>query len=491
MLKENMRPIGHILKLLKISYTELASVIFVERTVVNKWALGKRSFNSSSKHYNNVVDYIIKVNENKNKKTLENFFNTIYPNISKTDSYVRDCLDRFLSSTDMPYNCYGLVNESKNNMFYYNVPIYGNTFGRFSALMQLLDNVIMSDKKEKIILYDNKQFEWIINNDNYSTYFYDKISQILKKEHNIIVISDVHYLEKYHRFSTLMQRFHVYKNLIQYFYISNRNPQMIYSHYLVKGKTIIIGTEMSNGELYTIVLSDIFSVSAAEERIKHQLKHCSLFTRIQNDKERFRVLDNICIAEKTDDLTYLYTPALSFITMSRDLLCKVLQRNKVIGEKKEQILKLHDNHYAISFCKTVTEPQFRQICYLENIKDILSQDEWCLEELSALIGKRITITNEIGIQHIKDTIDLLNKSSNFSIGFLRVRGSNYKNEYTCLCRNNQYLINCQIQSRITHEIYIVNEAIKLMDYEWHNHIPSDYKNNNEVTKKLKQLIENK
>ncbi len=482
----NTRPIGYLLKLMNISYTELAAAIYVERTVVNKWALGKRSFHSGSKHYEEVVDYIIQVNNNKN--ILENFFENIYPNLPKGSTYTKDCINKFLSTYNIEPDVYSLIAEAKNSTVYCNIPIYNNTFGRFSALMQLLNDVKNSEKKQELVLYDNEQFEWISENENYTKNFFNQMIEVLQNGHHVTIILDVHYLESYYKFGLLICQLHLYKNLVEYFFISNKNPRIIYTCYLAKGKAIVMGNRMSNGELYTTVLRDPFSVSAAEEQVKNQLKSCTLYRMIQNDKERFKVFDIIRTLEKTNDLVYLYGSGLSYVTMSRELLSEVLKKNNVTGEKKEQILRLHDNHHALSFNKVSDEPKFRQMCYLENIQDNLLINDIHVNELSVLIGKRIIINKEMHIQHIKDTIRLLEFKGNFKIGLLRINDPYYGSKLSFLCRKNQYYLTCQNQLKITREVYIVNGVIELMDREWHHNLPLEYKDNMKVAQKLQQLL---
>lgn len=490
MKNQKIYPIGYLLKILHISYTDLAKALYLDRTVVNKWALGKRTFNSKSKHYSKVVEYIININEDKNENSLEKFFERIYPDIQKSEMYIKECIDKFLGEPDIISNIGGSIINATDNVIHCSVPVYKTTFGRFAALLDLLDKIILSDSKYELILYDNEQYKWLTEDEYYKIQFKKTMINVLERGHEVTFISEVDYLSQYYQFGKIMEMFYYYSNFNEYYFISNNNAEIIYSYYMVKGEHVIMGNRLINDDLYTISLSDPYSIAACEARVRHHLKFCVIHNTIRNDNDRFQLISLIKKIERTNDISFVYTVGLSFITMSKKLLYDVLKSNKVYGEKRNQILSFIENHEKYVYDKPVSKPAFRKLCYFEDIEQMLVKDNWYLQDLSLLIGKKIFLNQRQIIQHIRDTADLLERKKNFSLGFLRDWDPFYRTKYTILCRKNQYCITCQGHLRMTREVSIINPIIDLFETEWQRNIPYDYKDNNIVSQRLRELIKN-
>lgn len=486
--RKKIYPIGYLLKVLHISYTDLANALYLERTVVNKWALGKRSFNSRSKHYNKVVDYLIQVNLEKKEFALENFFERIYPNMPKSDTYLRDCINRFLGESEFVANVGGAIISTKENVIYCSVPVVQGSFGRFASLLDLLDKTLLTDKKYEISLYDNEQFKWLTSDEYYNIRFQETMIKVLEQGHSVTFISDIDYLKRHHEFSEVMDLFYPYPNFNEYFFFSGNNPEMFYSYYFVKGHRVVIGNRLSNDELYTITFSDPYSVDSCGMRLKNHLRGCVLHKMVKNDDERMELIDLIKKIERTGDTCFIFAIGLAFITMSQELLSDILQTNKIYGEKKEIILSLLQNHENYVYDKYVSETSFRQLCYYNDIEKMLKKDKWYLEDLSLHLGKKIYMNHSQIKRHIYDTADLLEKKKNYSLGFVRENNTNNRTQCSHLCRRNQYAITCRGQLRITREVSIINTISDIFENEWQNNIPLEYKDNVLVAGRLRELV---
>lgn len=490
MKNQKLYPIGYLLKILHVSYTDIANALYLDRTVVNKWALGKRTFNSNSKHYSRVVNYLIQINEAKDENILEKLFDKIYPATTlKNEEYLRDCIHKFLDEPDIFCNTGGSIINTTENVIYCSVPVYKTTSGRFAALMALLNETISSDKKQEIFIYDSEQFNWLTEDNYYNVAFKNSMVNVLKNGHKVTFISEVDYLKRYYVFGSLMETFYPYTNFCEYYFASGETPHMIYSYYLLKGERVVLGNQLSTGELYTIALSDPYSVDSCEARLSHHLNRCVLHKCICNDRDRFQLINLIKVIGRTNDVSFIYAVGLSFVTMDSKLLSDVLQSNKIYGEKREQILDLNRNHQIFVYNKSALNPALRHVCYYDDVESMLTSEMWYLEALSLHIGKKIYLDRKQVIRHILATAELLEQSEIFSLGFLRDSETGYRSTHGILCRRNQYCISCHGQLRITREVSIVNATIDLMKNEWSQNIPSEYKDNHIVAKRLRELVD--
>lgn len=484
-MKNNGKPIAFLLKMLNISYTELANAISVERSVVNKWALGSRSFHSGSKHYEKVIDYVLKKNEENPK--LEYFFDRIYPTQPKTDFYLQDSIDRFLSLPIIPGEFQNKLTEVNDQVLYYNIPVCGSTYSRFSALMQMLSGVSYSDEILEVILFDEEQFEWITENEYYSKCFKDQLVNILNKDHYVTIISDVHYLKRYSQFARLVPFLYPYKRFEEYFYMSNKNQTMNLSYYGVKGQMVLYGNKMPKGRHYTIVLRDEFSLEAFEEQIRIHLENCSLHFVVQNKKQLGTLFESIKEMEEGENPVYLCSPALSFMTMSRGLLLEVLKKYKIEEGRKNQILSLYDC-YRWNMTQKKGKDSFKHLCHYQYLKGVVEVEYYLVEDLSILLGEKILLSRDEVRAYIQDTIDILESDVNYGLGLIRFPRSKEEIEFGFICKKNKYFLALQEIIKCVQEPNLINEVFVILDEEWES-IPFDYKDNFEVAKKLRMLIE--
>ncbi|MEG0626657.1 hypothetical protein [Anaerorhabdus sp.] len=132
---------------------------------------------------------------------------------------------------------------------------------------------------------------------------------------------------------------------------------------------------------------------------------------------------------------------------------------------------------------------FRQISYLEDIKQQLQFEEFKLKELSLLAGKDIILSKDQIQQHLLDTIQLLRSNKGFSLGLLREANLQYRIDFNLMCTKNQYSVVFSKFIRFTREYEVVNDTVNLMETEWNDEIPFEYKDNLKVADILESLLD--
>ena len=73
---------SYLLNLLKISPSQMAEYLNVDRTLVSKWKNGTRTISINSDYFDKALEFLILKNETLNAKLLENLLSSIYPDLN-------------------------------------------------------------------------------------------------------------------------------------------------------------------------------------------------------------------------------------------------------------------------------------------------------------------------------------------------------------------------------------------------------------------------
>lgn len=479
-------PLACLLKVLNISYTELANVLGIDRSVVNKWALGTLTFRIKSKHYHKVIDYILEVNKRNGTMQLEKFFSTMYAVNPNGENYLLNCIQCFFSKSHEPIN---LQYESKmdlKDMIHYKTPSSTSIKGQFEMLMQMFNEVASSLERREIYLFDNEQFKWIIENGQYYTYFKEGLIELLNKGHQITMISDISNLERYIWFSKRNAFLYSYNNFTEYHYISNEELPINISYYAIKGHHTIHSRNFGQAKRYTIAFKDPLSQKAFATIFETYKAKSRMHLIAQSHSECETLFSKIHEEVKNQETIYLCSPALSFITMSRELLLEIMEQNQVKENKLKQTLAFYDLVRSV-LKDNGTNKKVRQLCHFQNLKSILEEEHYHYEALSLFAGKEIILTQALMKRHIEDTIYLLEQNENYEMGLLRFQYEKEEIEFNFFCKANHFFLACNKIFKCVQEPKLINEAVQILDKEW-GLIPEDYKANRAVVNKLRTLI---
>ena len=451
---ERLYPLGYLLKILKISYTELANVIYVERTIVNKWALGQRTFNDTSPHYQNVIEYLLKINEQE-ENILGSFFESLNPEVKSESIDIRLAVQEFLNQSkhwQKQLRTFKTLLSQKNN---YDIYVNNDTNDHFLLIGEMLDEVLKCKKKQNLIFYDNEHFKWLCDEKGYLQTFIEKVKMILEKGHHITIMFDINYLKYNFMLGDVMQQLYCYSNYRELFYHGD-TPELITSYYIMGSLGVIVARRIEKAKFYSVIFHDTHSIQAYMKQFYFQEKLCTEHKAINNEDDYEWLFKHICNVVKSDEIVYMYSKGLSFLTMSIDLLEDVLKTNGVFGKKFEWIILVKKTFDKYNLIRASKVSRVRQLCSYYDIQQMVKASDWECFGLSSLLNKKITITAKQVKQHVNDTVELMNKHSNYELGFVRVTDNEPLKTAKFLCRKNQYVISINGNPRITHEVDIVN-----------------------------------
>ncbi len=489
MLTNKTKAIGYLLEILNITATTLAKAIHIDRTGVSKWISGARPFGANSPHYEAVIAFIIDANKIQGQQTLEKFFSNIYPDMAQRHESLRTCIDKFLLQTDIPLNVYNLVAEAQGCAYYCNMPVYINASGREAAFGAILSLIEQSETQEELFLFDNEQFEWLTEDDDKLSAAIERLRQILEKGHIVNCISNSYYNDSYKKFSTYSYVLYSYKNFTEYHFTAMMNPKTTMTIYLLRDRATVMGYNLNKdtGEIYTSIMRDPYSVKSNEKLLRAMMQDCAKTHAAYSLDERIIIFDAMNRVHNINEVSYIFTPHLSFITMSEELLAEVLRINGVCGTIADMLMNLRKVHYESFYNKCLSAP-IRHFGHYNQIINIIQQERIYYEELSVIAGRDIYMGNSHIRRHLLDTSKVLLTSDNFSMALMTMSLSKHQ-DYSCKVKRNLYYTACQRIFKFIGEPNVVNTIVSIFDKEWNNNIPNEYKDNKCVAQKLIDIAE--
>ena len=481
------------MELLGISVTQLAKEIHIDRTGISKWLSGVRPFHEKNPHYEATLQYLFLVNKQQNQQTLERFFATIYPFETTDEFFLRRCMDQFLSAHQaIPQGAFEMASEVQSCLYYSHIPVFNDVAGRYSALLQALNAVECSASTETLFLFDNEQFFWLVSNPTYAQTFVDKLSHIIKAGHLVCFIFNSYDIASFKKYSNLVYHLCAYENTREYYFKSILNTKAFLSCYLVKNQMAVTGNcaSFKNNEMYTTIYKDPCTVNSMEYLLTEVLKQCTMAKAVRTTAERIDLFNKLTKYEVIEDITYLFTPTLSFITMGRELMIEIFNENKIYGEFRNQLIAFFDA-VEMSRNKKSLIPLRRHLCHYDTLKQQLSQENILFKEISVICGKDIYISNGQFRQHLRDTAHLLINHTNYCLGLMNFNGIAFRklDDYSCRIKKNVYHVFCHRILKYVEETNVVNASFSEIDDFWMNYIPAVCKNNREVAQILLQLAE--
>ena len=93
-------PLAYIMDILYIQGSELAQRAHIDRTMVSRWKNGKLEFSMKSSCFEDIVNAILDINENKGLEILELFFQSVHKREIKTRVELQRCLVAWILEKD-------------------------------------------------------------------------------------------------------------------------------------------------------------------------------------------------------------------------------------------------------------------------------------------------------------------------------------------------------------------------------------------------------
>lgn len=408
--------LGYIMKILGISGKELAQAVHVDVSLVSKWKKNKRKIISEAQYFNKLIHYIIQNNENDIlEKHLIEYGYEINNEVDLFES-----LSKFIISAKFKFPDNALKKtfplDSNVNAYDSVYRVYKDNEGRRLATIQFFDQVLSNPEPTELYIVSQENMYWIIEDPNYTLLWLSKITQMLDKGNHIkmihIVDRDVAQISNV---VTLWAKLYTRKNIESYYYAKYTDRDFWMSLFIDKRKSAVVGIQTDIGEInkrYTAYYKDEFTVSMYYDLFEQFYKNSKPLVQNYNSKQLCSVLNKLYTRKNTEGIS-LISKFPSYVHFSESQLREILERNNVAQRIVDQILKHHQ-----VFSKAA-EIKFQAIYALEEIERSIHQENYIIENLSCLSGKKIIIEKS-------DIVKLL----------MRIEEDSEKNKFEVILINN-------------------------------------------------------
>ena len=174
---------SYLLNLLKISPSQMAEYLNVDRTLVSKWKNGTRTISINSDYFDKALEFLILKNETLNAKLLENLLSSIYPDLNNEvnhNLYLMNHLKNYILN-DNNDNKISKTNETiaPNSIYSASVPIYSSEENMLLGILNMLDSVINDGIPQKLIFIFNDTLDLLMDYDNFRNKWLEKVLTLL------------------------------------------------------------------------------------------------------------------------------------------------------------------------------------------------------------------------------------------------------------------------------------------------------------------------
>ena len=183
--------IGFLIDLLKISLTQMAQFVNVDRTLISKWKTGVRKLDVNAIYFDRVLDFLIHKNNELGINSLESLFSSIYlDNSDKIISKVqlKKYLKRFIINNDTSENLCEKINVLDGCSYVASVPIYHGLESQKKAMMNILEVASREEIPTIITFIFMGLFDFLIDKNDFLNNWIKKVMELLNKGFKVELI---------------------------------------------------------------------------------------------------------------------------------------------------------------------------------------------------------------------------------------------------------------------------------------------------------------
>ncbi len=439
MKKKNATTFAFLLNYLNISSIKLANYLKLERSSISKWKSGARELKENSQYISKIADFFVLQDSLLVSPKLNLLFSKIYDKeIDIADADLKSYVMQFLLSKNIPNIVIKTYDDETSYLYKSEFLVYRGKTGRKAAVSYLLNYLADIDEPSTLCILDKDKYNWLTGDADFATYFFKQLNYITNLGHTLVFIYYNNNLEgnTYSEAETYTYR----KNIYEFYIPGNMDNTFYNSLYLIKDKLSMIGFESSNNcdDMFTSIFTDNFTVMQHQKVLetyyslskpvydRHSIKNSEIFVELL---EQYN--------ESLAPVCYVDTQ-LAVSTMPKGLLEDILSSNKVIGAKKDFCLKMHER--LCRFLGTTEERQVsHQLYFINDIERDLAKSKFINYKLTNFAGKKIYVTKEQNIRHLKYVAKLLKTKPNINISLSNSHKLNLNDSYASLCKKDVFM----------------------------------------------------
>ena len=377
-----------IMSLLEISNIRLAKFLNVDASLISRYRNGSRTPVNDSQIASNLCTYFINRAEVQqqieslrtlcganNNMDLNNAINDYLYSCKKNSSYESvntflNKLDTISVSSDLKLPLFNTI--ATPDIMADKSSYYLGSNGLRSAVKRFLCHIVEQPSPHELLLYSDQNMEWLSGNQEFTQIWTYLMIMVLKKKIKIKIIHNFNRNPE-EMFEGITKWLPLYlSGLITPYYNKNKDESQ-FSHTMFINKNVGAITasfvkEMDSSAVYHYITEKGLIENHVAQYSK-LIRKATQFLTVYNRNNKMEYLDQLSkiIAENGEMSLLSQSP--SIMTMPKELLQIILERNRIPTDKRMEIIAYH-KILSEGFLNTLTTNKVFELIYMPSSEDI-------------------------------------------------------------------------------------------------------------------------
>lgn len=528
--------LGFLIKTFKSNNSKLAKAINVDPSLISKWRNGKRTISKDSPYIELICDYFLSIDLlQKEKDILTNTLKRFNPNINicsrvqlkrymlewffaadggddKPDirQYasssnqvfdINDILIKFNNITsgspgsDAPVLCGKVhVQAAKGETGHYEA--FRGKEGKRQCALNLLNIMLSSDKPLELLLYDESNMDWLIEDQKFLTGFGGLMKQLILRGHKIAIIHNVN-----RELSSIMAIMDFWLPLhltgcVESFF-SARPPSGAINKTLcvARGSSAVISINPLNSsdEPYIFLARDEIIVRLVEDLFMSYLAKCRSLIKIYRSINIAEFYEELAAMEERLGSVYTLRNKLTSLAIPFELYSKLLDTLPLSKTGKRERLHFHTRRVK-NFKDRIKYYKYVEIVNMDAFETCNFDGLFKFDGLDFLTTEAVKCSPEDFIAYMANLISFLKEYANYEVILVKLKSTISQNRVSINVKTDSTAIvsSCDINDcdpviMVTDQDHIV-EGLKLYLLNLIDSLPATRTKKESVIEKLEENV---
>lgn len=483
-----------IMETFAISGKDLSGLLHIDSSLVSKWRSGKRNLKPNSVYTNQIIKHIMALDRNNKFAKVRMLLSNEYVNIYKCSEneialFLKDWLTSPKTIVESTVDYFDEIKNLKNASSLTTYSMTGNK-GRQQAVQFFLKYAQHISPNAEMWLYTTEDVEWFYESKSFIDEWLMRNISLLKEDNKIKIIHPISSSYENLAISMLIwMPLHMTGKTKAYFIPMYKYEQLAYTYLLIKDHMALYNwtPKQQKKELNTYITHETQLVKDIEVMLESYFDISTLIFERYSYETKDDYLNYLISVLEKENSEYHWCSSFPLCVLSEELLGEVLSENGMTEMECKQNI---ESFNLISDLNTKSRRFY--FIDIEHLKLLLNQDQIAMNTLSFTVGQKITVTKELFIKMIQETLEKINETEDVKICLATSDLFQRQGDTEIIAKENTSVHFSNIQGDlprmlVTKEIMVVTALYSYFEELW-NTTPYICRNKEYVTKRIFRLL---